>query len=37
LVLFSTFAQAMRRGEWLVTHQGIAFDTTGRWSTASTG
>jgi hypothetical protein len=23
------FAQAMRRGEWLVTHQGIAFDTTG--------
>ena len=23
------FAQAMRRGEWLVTHQGVAFDTTG--------
>jgi len=23
------FAQAMRRGEWRVTHQGIAFDTTG--------
>lgn len=23
------FAEAMRRGEWLVTHQGIAFDTRG--------
>src|SRR5438874_11918141 len=23
------FAQAMRRGEWRVTHQGIAFDTSG--------
>ncbi|HKS97907.1 MAG TPA: hypothetical protein VJT31_00125, partial [Rugosimonospora sp.] len=23
------FAEAMRRGEWQVTHQGIAFDTTG--------
>jgi hypothetical protein len=23
------FAEAMRRGEWLVTHQGIAFDTNG--------
>src|SRR5439155_10069057 len=23
------FAQAMRRGEWQVTHQGIAFDTEG--------
>jgi hypothetical protein len=23
------FAHAMRRGEWRVTHQGIAFDTTG--------
>jgi hypothetical protein len=23
------FAEAMRRGDWLVTHQGIAFDTTG--------
>src|SRR5947199_1968061 len=23
------FAQAMRRGEWRVTHQGIAFDPTG--------
>jgi hypothetical protein len=23
------FAQAMRRGEWRVTHQGIAFDTAG--------
>jgi hypothetical protein len=23
------FAQAMRRGDWQVTHQGIAFDTTG--------
>jgi hypothetical protein len=23
------FAEAMRRGEWKVTHQGIAFDTTG--------
>src|SRR5262245_37584487 len=23
------FAQAMGRGEWRVTHQGIAFDTTG--------
>lgn len=22
-----SFAEAMRRGEWLVTHQGIAFDT----------
>src|SRR5207249_3305120 len=21
-----SFAEAMRRGEWLVTHQGIAFD-----------
>ena len=24
-----SFADAMRRGEWLVTHQGIAFDTRG--------
>ena len=24
-----SFAQAMRRGEWMVTHQGIAFDTRG--------
>jgi hypothetical protein len=24
-----SFAEAMRRGEWLVTHQGIAFDTLG--------
>jgi hypothetical protein len=24
-----SFAEAMRRGEWQVTHQGIAFDTTG--------
>ena len=23
------FAEAMRRGEWMVTHQGIAFDTRG--------
>jgi hypothetical protein len=23
------FAQAMRRGEWRITHQGIAFDTSG--------
>jgi hypothetical protein len=23
------FAEAMRRGDWLVTHQGIAFDTAG--------
>jgi hypothetical protein len=23
------FAEAMRRGEWVVTHQGIAFDTSG--------
>jgi len=23
------FAEAMRRGEWMVTHQGIAFDTQG--------
>lgn len=23
------FAEAMRRGEWRVTHQGIAFDTDG--------
>jgi hypothetical protein len=23
------FAEAMRRGDWLVTHQGIAFDTNG--------
>lgn len=23
------FADAMRRGEWLVTHQGVAFDTAG--------
>jgi hypothetical protein len=23
------FAEAMRRGEWMVTHQGIAFDTNG--------
>lgn len=25
----SGFAEAMRRGDWLVTHQGIAFDTNG--------
>lgn len=24
-----SFAQGMGRGEWLVTHQGIAFDTNG--------
>ena len=24
-----SFAEAMRRGDWLVTHQGIAFDTGG--------
>jgi hypothetical protein len=24
-----SFAEAMRRGDWLVTHQGIAFDTEG--------
>jgi hypothetical protein len=24
-----SFAEAMRRGDWLVTHQGIAFDTSG--------
>ncbi len=24
-----SFAEAMRRGEWLVTHQGIAFDVNG--------
>src|SRR5437588_12211091 len=24
-----SFAEAMRRGEWVVTHQGIAFDTAG--------
>jgi hypothetical protein len=24
-----SFAEAMRRGDWLVTHQGIAFDTNG--------
>src|SRR3954453_2941387 len=24
-----SFAEAMRRGDWLVTHQGIAFDTAG--------
>jgi hypothetical protein len=24
-----SFAEAMRRGDWLVTHQGIAFDTRG--------
>jgi hypothetical protein len=24
-----SFAEAMRRGEWLVTHQGIAFDANG--------
>jgi len=23
------FAEAMRRGEWVVTHQGIAFDVNG--------
>lgn len=23
------FAEAMKRGEWVVTHQGIAFDTNG--------
>jgi len=23
------FAEAMRRGDWLVTHQGVAFDTSG--------
>jgi hypothetical protein len=31
------FAEAMRRGDWLVTHQGIAFDTKGCWSMGSTG
>ena len=30
-----SFAEAMRRGDWLVTHQGIAFDTTGCWWTGS--
>jgi hypothetical protein len=24
-----SFAEAMRRGEWLITHQGIAFDVNG--------
>jgi hypothetical protein len=24
-----SFAEAMRRGDWLVTHQGVAFDTDG--------
>ena len=24
-----SFAEAMRRGDWLITHQGIAFDTRG--------
>ena len=24
-----SFAEAMRRGEWMVTHQGIAFDVNG--------
>ena len=24
-----SFAEAMRRGEWVITHQGIAFDTSG--------
>lgn len=24
-----TFAEAMKRGEWMVTHQGIAFDASG--------
>ncbi len=27
--LVRSFADAMRRGEWLVTHQGIAFDANG--------
>jgi hypothetical protein len=27
--LVREFAEAMRRGEWRVTHQGIAFDTSG--------
>jgi hypothetical protein len=27
--LVREFAEAMRRGEWRVTHQGIAFDSTG--------
>jgi hypothetical protein len=31
------FAEAMKRGDWLVTHQGIAFDTKGVLSTGSTG
>ena len=25
------FAEAMRRGDWMVTHQGIAFDGNGFW------
>jgi hypothetical protein len=28
-VTVRAFAEAMRRGDWLVTHQGIAFDTNG--------
>jgi hypothetical protein len=24
-----SFAEAMKRGEWIVTHQGIAFDVSG--------
>jgi hypothetical protein len=32
-----SFAEAMRRGEWLVTHQGIAFDVNGCWWMGSTG
>jgi hypothetical protein len=28
-VTVRAFADAMRRGDWLVTHQGIAFDTNG--------
>ena len=31
------FAEAMRRGEWMVTHQGIAFDTRGCWWMGSIG
>jgi hypothetical protein len=27
--IVKAFAEAMRRGEWVVTHRGIAFDTNG--------
>ena len=31
------FAEAMRRGDWLVTHQGIAVDSNGVLVDGSTG